>query len=135
DINKFYDVDELAYNEKSTENMESNSKDDNFRWSIDISNMHEKNNNEYFILVAISRINLDEDMKETKGKKNSYTKGYLNKNRFKYSPFSDDRLGKDRDLALNKPIEPENEKSNCPNDNTDNTPKPRNEMKKGVAIY
>ncbi|CAB5364843.1 unnamed protein product [Rhizophagus irregularis] len=33
------------------------------RWSIDISNIHKKNDDGYFILVALSRIKVDEDMK------------------------------------------------------------------------
>ncbi|CAG8727868.1 6194_t:CDS:1 [Rhizophagus irregularis] len=45
-----------------SDNDENGTKKPNFRWSFDISNMH-KNNDKYFIFVAVSRINIDEDMK------------------------------------------------------------------------
>ncbi|RGB25036.1 hypothetical protein C1646_772294 [Rhizophagus diaphanus] len=51
-----------------------------FRWSFDISNMH-KNDDKYFVFVAISRINVDEDMKEIK-EKDDYVREYLCKKKF-----------------------------------------------------
>lgn len=44
--------------------ISNNNEDKENRWSFDISNVCRKNDNRYFILVAVSKIN-DEDMKKT----------------------------------------------------------------------
>ncbi|RGB27730.1 hypothetical protein C1646_819584 [Rhizophagus diaphanus] len=54
-------------------------KNDKSKWSLDISNIHKNKKNdsddsEYFIFVAISRINIDEDMKQEKDKKDDKKK-------------------------------------------------------------
>ncbi|RGB24235.1 hypothetical protein C1646_773379 [Rhizophagus diaphanus] len=56
-IDKFYDHDHDPPSFDA-----NNFGSDNFRWSFDISNM-QKNNGKYFIFVAVSRINIDGDMK------------------------------------------------------------------------
>jgi hypothetical protein len=110
-----------------------NSKQPNnpFRWSIDISNMYKKSDDEYYILIAISRINPGEDMKKEEGKESSYIKRCLSKKKFK-SPELEDGNDKGRDLALDMPTESENKR---PNSSNDNTSKPEDKIKKGVAIY
>ncbi|CAB4389979.1 unnamed protein product [Rhizophagus irregularis] len=78
-------------NGKTTKHDKSSSeedeKNDNYKWSFDISNMHKNDNDdsEYFIFVAISRININEDMKQEKRKKMiiKSNDGYINKIRFK----------------------------------------------------
>ncbi|GBC18466.2 uncharacterized protein OCT59_015572 [Rhizophagus irregularis] len=78
-------------NGKTTKHDKSSSeedeKNDNYKWSFDISNMHKNDNDdsEYFIFVTISRININEDMKQEKRKKMiiKSNDGYLNKIRFK----------------------------------------------------
>jgi hypothetical protein len=55
------------------------------KWSIDISNL-QKNGNKYFILVAISRIDVDEDMK---GKNVKDGKEFYKKRNFSKVKFND----------------------------------------------
>ncbi|RIA84913.1 hypothetical protein C1645_858515 [Glomus cerebriforme] len=101
-------------------NNESTSKKDQtnhtFRWSFDISNMHKRNNN-YFILVAISHIDVDEDMKDTK---NNSNKDYYCKREYlikkKFTP------NKEENHETNVPVLPEESEKN-------------NETKKGIAVY
>jgi len=45
---------------------ESSNDDDLFRWSFDVSNLQEHDNGEYLIFVAVSYINIGEDMKGSK---------------------------------------------------------------------
>ncbi|GBB90169.1 hypothetical protein RclHR1_17030002 [Rhizophagus clarus] len=58
-------------------------KKDKFRWSFDVSNMHHKNDAESFIFVAISRINIDEDMRKTE--EPDYERKNLHERKFKIS--------------------------------------------------
>ncbi|PKY50669.1 hypothetical protein RhiirA4_531052 [Rhizophagus irregularis] len=63
-------------NEKDEENDPKEKEDkkiDTFKWSLDISNSHKEKNSD-IILVAISRININEDMKKAKEKKNNNKK-------------------------------------------------------------
>lgn len=72
-IDKFYNTDndkscpiEEIQDELQVSENSSLKKDETFKWSFDISNMYEENNennNECFIFVAISRINVDKDKK------------------------------------------------------------------------
>jgi hypothetical protein len=55
-------VETAAKNEES--DSEENKKNDNYRWSCDISNLYNKYDG-YIVLIAISRINVNEDMKGT----------------------------------------------------------------------
>ncbi|CAB4495387.1 unnamed protein product [Rhizophagus irregularis] len=67
-IDKLYDQDPPPFDGNNvgfSDNDENETKKSNFRWSFDISNMH-KNNDKYFIFVAVSRINIEEDMKGKK---------------------------------------------------------------------
>ncbi|RGB23884.1 hypothetical protein C1646_805703 [Rhizophagus diaphanus] len=65
DRDKFYSIkeDELQISENNSSKKDE--KNEMFKWSFDISNMYEENNNECFIFVTISRINVDKDMKVT----------------------------------------------------------------------
>ncbi|PKB99454.1 hypothetical protein RhiirA5_429665 [Rhizophagus irregularis] len=54
------------------------------RWSIDISNIHKKNDDGYFILVALSRIKVDEDMKNNDNNYD-YKERYSKKKKFEFS--------------------------------------------------
>ncbi|CAB5370422.1 unnamed protein product [Rhizophagus irregularis] len=104
-----------------------------FEWSIDISNMQEINDGGSFILIAISHINVNMDMRRTENKKidnkkNDYKKENLNKIRFKCSSLSEKYELKDEgnkpdeacDIAINMKPRPTNKIS---------------EIKKGIAIY
>ncbi|PKY53515.1 hypothetical protein RhiirA4_426078 [Rhizophagus irregularis] len=66
-IKNFYKSDKSSFFNHNEEIEKSNSNEDEkrepFKWSFDISNMHKKDWKS-FILVAISRINVDEDMKK-----------------------------------------------------------------------
>ncbi|CAB5198108.1 unnamed protein product [Rhizophagus irregularis] len=94
EISKLYNpkkTEDSSGNGKTTKHDKSSSeedeKNDNYKWSFDISNMHKNDNDdsEYFIFVTISRININEDMKQEKRKKMiiKSNDGYLNKIRFK----------------------------------------------------
>ncbi|CAG8629689.1 4600_t:CDS:10 [Rhizophagus irregularis] len=100
-IVKFYNPkkteDSLGDDKTTTKHKKSSSgddeKNDKSKWSLDISNIHKNKKNdsddsEYFFFVAISRINIDEDMKQEKDKKDDkkkrdYENGYLSKMQFK----------------------------------------------------
>ncbi|EXX53301.1 hypothetical protein RirG_245170 [Rhizophagus irregularis DAOM 197198w] len=92
-----------------------------FEWSIDISNMQEINDGGSFILIAISHINVNMDMRRTENKKidnkkNDYKKENLNKIRFKCSSLSEKYELKDEgnkpdeacDIAINMKPRPTN---------------------------
>ncbi|RGB41646.1 hypothetical protein C1646_751942 [Rhizophagus diaphanus] len=106
----------------------SNSKDeDKFRWSLDISNMYKKSDGKYlkyFVLVAVSRINVAEDMKGevNNNKEDNYKKGYLSKKEFKLNEHT----------KFNTTINVEEHKSEELDDRTSEL---KNETKKGIAIY
>ncbi|GBB99303.1 hypothetical protein RclHR1_03480007 [Rhizophagus clarus] len=55
-------ISNVAFDNPDSNENKPNDKPDDFKWSFDISNLH-KNGDEAFILVAISRINVAEDMK------------------------------------------------------------------------
>ncbi|CAB5362984.1 unnamed protein product [Rhizophagus irregularis] len=98
-----------------------------FRWSFDISNMYKKSDDKdfkYFVLVAVSRIKVDEDMKGEVNNNNedNYKKGNLSEKKFEY------RL-EDKDTAT---IDVEEHKSEELDDRTSEL---KNEPKKGIAIY
>ncbi|RGB23907.1 hypothetical protein C1646_805620 [Rhizophagus diaphanus] len=71
-ISKFYDknykppsFNQVSKLNTSDDDAKEDEKGDVFRWSFDVSNLH-KNDDEYYILVAVSRVNVNEDMKENK---------------------------------------------------------------------
>ncbi|GBC49398.2 hypothetical protein GLOIN_2v1787114 [Rhizophagus irregularis DAOM 181602=DAOM 197198] len=98
-----------------SDNDENGTKKPNFRWSFDISNMH-KNNDKYFIFVAVSRINIDEDMKgNDEQKKDDNGKSDYEREQFSKKIFKLD-------------IPPPNEYITEIGNTTD-------ESKKGIAIY
>jgi hypothetical protein len=66
-------AEKVEYKEKTSK------KDDKFRWSFDISNVHCKNNDEYIIFVAVSRIDVDEDMTGKYNKDNEYISRTMDK--------------------------------------------------------
>ncbi|CAB5205701.1 unnamed protein product [Rhizophagus irregularis] len=120
-------------------------KDDKFRWSFDISNMYKKNDTEYFILVSISRVKIDEDMKGTKEKnikvtKLDYKREYLSSKKFKCSSPSDDceldvknnKFYETYDTAVDIQSVPKSENFNAPDDNI---LEKTDEIKKGISIY
>uniref|UniRef100_U9UIS9 Ion transport domain-containing protein n=1 Tax=Rhizophagus irregularis (strain DAOM 181602 / DAOM 197198 / MUCL 43194) TaxID=747089 RepID=U9UIS9_RHIID len=97
-----------------------------FEWSIDISNMQEINDGGSFILIAISHINVNMDMRRTENKKidnkkNDYKKENLNKIRFKCSSLSEKYELKDEgnkpdeacDIAINMKPRPTNKIMTC----------------------
>ncbi|GBC18523.2 hypothetical protein GLOIN_2v1769888 [Rhizophagus irregularis DAOM 181602=DAOM 197198] len=97
-----------------------------FEWSIDISNMQEINDGGSFILIAISHINVNMDMRRTENKKidnkkNDYKKENLNKIRFKCSSLSEKYELKDEgnkpdeacDIAINMKPRPTNKIRIC----------------------
>ncbi|GBB90272.1 hypothetical protein RclHR1_17170003 [Rhizophagus clarus] len=59
------------------QDKEDNGNDNNYKWCFDISNMHKENDNKYNILVAVSCINVDEDMK--RNERNDENFGNTNK--------------------------------------------------------
>ncbi|PKY38934.1 hypothetical protein RhiirA4_439703 [Rhizophagus irregularis] len=127
DIDKFYDIDYTP--PPFVEPLDSsNSKDDDkFRWSFDISNMYKKSDNKYFVLVAVSRINVVEDMKGGNNEDN-YEKKHLSKKKFKCEL-------EDKDIKFDKfdaTIDIEEHKSEELDDRTSEL---KNETKKGIAIY
>jgi hypothetical protein len=95
---------------------DSNKTDDNFKWSFDISNIHKKND-QLFVFVAISRINVNEDMKyEDDNKKPNYKREKLKK---KYLPLYDKHESQNVHDIVKIPLESKN----------------NDESKKGIAIY
>jgi hypothetical protein len=136
-INKYYCTEHKPLPFKETHGIgdEITKENNKFRWSSGISNMYKKNDNEYFILVAISRVDIDEDMKGTKEMNNiklDYRREYLSSKTFKCSSSPDCKLNEnnkfDEAYDTTVVIQPE------PNSD-DNIPKQTNEIKKGVAIY
>ncbi|PKC54360.1 hypothetical protein RhiirA1_507095 [Rhizophagus irregularis] len=100
-IETFYSTDcSSNSDEKITKEKKSDSKEDkkNYKWSLDISNMHKKKDNKYFILFAISRIKVDEDMKGTE--KNNDDKNKLDKT--KYEPTNKCKLQDENIRTANK---------------------------------
>jgi hypothetical protein len=95
--------------------------------------MYKKNDNECFILVAISRVDIDEDMKGTKEINNIKLDDRLSSKTFKCSSSPDYELNENNkfdeayyDTAVDIQPEPSSD---------DNIPEQTNEIKKGVAIY
>ncbi|GES84536.1 hypothetical protein GLOIN_2v1769895 [Rhizophagus clarus] len=77
-IDKFYSTDYKPSSfQDELQDKEDNGKNSNYKWCFDISNMHKENDNKcnkYFILVAISRINVDEDMKRNERNDENFDK-------------------------------------------------------------
>ncbi|PKC04042.1 hypothetical protein RhiirA5_422846 [Rhizophagus irregularis] len=131
-IVKFYNPkkteDSLGDDKTTTKHKKSSSgddeKNDKSKWSLDISNIHKNKKNdsddsEYFFFVSISRINIDEDMKQEKDKKDDkkkrdYENGYLSKMQFK--PLFDHN---DKSVETIISVKPEFKKG----------------IEKGIAIY
>ncbi len=67
---------------------ESSNDDDLFRWSFDVSNLQEHDNGEYLIFVAVSYINIGEDMKGSK----NHNSDHLYKEQTKFIEASDPEL-------------------------------------------
>ncbi|PKY55879.1 hypothetical protein RhiirA4_448539 [Rhizophagus irregularis] len=82
----FSDSDEITAKNKKNDSKKGE-KNDEFKWSFDMSNIYKKNDDEFFVFIAISRINIREDMKNTKEKKKDdnkkHEKEHLSKIRFK----------------------------------------------------
>ncbi|GBB90311.1 hypothetical protein RclHR1_17200003 [Rhizophagus clarus] len=116
------DVSPSDNDRKTTRNKNSDSKEnkenDKFRWSFDILNMY-KNDNRYFILIAISCININEDM--MKGTDENIKDN--DKSKFKYSPQPS--VYEDKDASIDVSLESK----------SDETPERDDESKKGIAIY
>ncbi|PKK61033.1 hypothetical protein RhiirC2_718703 [Rhizophagus irregularis] len=148
-IDKLYDQDPPPFNGNNvgfSDNDENETKKSNFRWSFDISNMH-KNNDKYFIFVAVSRINIEEDMKgkkkdeDIKGNdkqkkqkkddngKSDYEREPFRKRIFNCSNEHENILSND-ETRIN--ISSTNENITATSNTTDESKKG---VKKGVAIY
>ncbi|CAB4492844.1 unnamed protein product [Rhizophagus irregularis] len=82
----FSDSDEITAKNKKNDSKKGE-KNDEFKWSFDMSNIYKKNDDEFFVFIAISRINIREDMKNTKEKKKDdnkkHEKEHLSKISFK----------------------------------------------------
>ncbi|EXX53449.1 hypothetical protein RirG_243740 [Rhizophagus irregularis DAOM 197198w] len=82
----FSDSDEITAKDKKNDSKKGE-KNDEFKWSFDMSNIYKKNDDEFFVFIAISRINIREDMKNTKEKKKDdnkkHEKEHLSKISFK----------------------------------------------------
>ncbi|RGB30630.1 hypothetical protein C1646_765101 [Rhizophagus diaphanus] len=133
-IDKLYDHDPPPFvgnNVGFSDNDENGTKKPNFRWSFDISNMHE-NNGKYFIFVAVSRINIDEDMKgndkqnKDDNGKSDYEREQFSKKIFKCSPSPNIN-----EIRISMP--PTNEHRDIPPES--GSDKTTDENKKGIAIY
>ncbi|CAB5360282.1 unnamed protein product [Rhizophagus irregularis] len=133
-----------------------------FRWSFDISNMYKKSDDKdfkYFVLVAVSRIKVDEDMKGEVNNNNedNYKKGNLSEKKFEYrledkdtatidieKELDDRKKGiaiskkefkcelENEDTKFDTTIDVEEHKSEELDDRTSEL---KNEPKKGIAIY
>ncbi|CAB4410856.1 unnamed protein product [Rhizophagus irregularis] len=133
-----------------------------FRWSFDISNMYKRSDDKdfkYFVLVAVSRIKVDEDMKGEVNNNNedNYKKGNLSEKKFEYrledkdtptidieKELDDRKKGiaiskkefkrelENEDIKLDTTIDMEEHKSEELDDRTSEL---KNEPKKGIAIY
>ncbi|CAG8659395.1 21020_t:CDS:10 [Rhizophagus irregularis] len=124
-IDKLYDHDPPPFDGNSVGSSdwdEKGTSEDNFRWSFDISNMH-KNNGKYFIFVAVSRININEDMKgNDKQKKDDNGKSGYEREQFSKKIFKCPNEHEKR-------IDITNGHENIPSDNT------TYESRKGIVIY
>ncbi|CAB5389562.1 unnamed protein product [Rhizophagus irregularis] len=124
-------------NNTDEESEESSSNEDKkgepSKWSFDISNMH-KTDGKSFILVAISRINVDEDMKGTKEKKHdNKTSEYepeVENTEINVITKTTDQIKKG--IAIYR-VEVEEKESK--GENLDDIKDSENENKKGIADY
>ncbi|GBC18582.2 hypothetical protein GLOIN_2v1769896 [Rhizophagus irregularis DAOM 181602=DAOM 197198] len=132
-ISKFYDkkYKPPPFNQESKLNTsdddaKEDEKSDTFRWSFDVSNLH-KNDDEYYILVAVSRVNVNEDMKENKRDNTKFD--FLEKIEFtqELAEFKE-KSGEPPDPPNTPNKEKDDQRITIP----DNTPK---KAKKGIAIY
>ncbi|PKY48925.1 hypothetical protein RhiirA4_526366 [Rhizophagus irregularis] len=132
-ISKFYDKNHKppSFNQESKLNTsdddaKEDEKSDAFRWSFDVSNLH-KNDDEYYILVAVSRVNVNEDMKENKRDNTKFD--LLEKLEFtqELAEFKE-KSGEPPDPPNTPNKEKDDQRITIP----DNTPK---KAKKGIAIY
>ncbi|CAB4474212.1 unnamed protein product [Rhizophagus irregularis] len=139
-IDKLYDHDPPLFH-----GDEKGIKQDNFGWSFDISNMH-KNNGKYFIFVAVSRINIEEDMKgknkyedikgNDKQKKDDNRKSDYVREPFSKKIFKCPTPPKEHENTVNISPDDENKINISPtNENITATSNTTDESKKGVAIY
>jgi hypothetical protein len=118
----------LSVADPAKDEDETNDNHDKFKWSFDISNLHNKKKdkkddsdvNEAFILIAISRIDVNKDMKNKENDKKNNVKKPVTE-RLKEAVFSP--LNDNRDFKVDI-----DEKSE-PSDSQDVEPK------KGIAIY
>ncbi|PKB93818.1 hypothetical protein RhiirA5_440244 [Rhizophagus irregularis] len=133
-IDKLYDCDPPPFDGNNvgfSDNDENGTKKPNFRWSFDISNMHKNDSGKYFVFVAISRINIDEDMKRNdKQKKDDNGKSDYEREPFRKRIFNcsneHENILSNYETRINIPSTDENITA------TSNT---TDESKKGVAIY
>ncbi|PKY48681.1 hypothetical protein RhiirA4_445477 [Rhizophagus irregularis] len=122
-IDKFYDHDSPSFDHSNVSSSKSDgntTKSDEFRWSFDISNMY-KIDDKHFVLIALSRINVKEDMKgiivkkKDDNEKSNNKKVQLIKKEYPPPPNGNEHI---------MDISPDSRSSN----KTD-------ESKKGIAIY
>jgi hypothetical protein len=139
-IEKFYKEDykppEYSVDSSDSETIAAENETSNFKWSFDISNMQEMNDSETFsILIAISYIDVDKDMRQTEkkedyNKKLDYKREFLSRKRFKcLSRELDENNDEFDDYTINMTQRSISENFNSLNDDT------TKHTKKGVAIY
>ncbi|RGB38581.1 hypothetical protein C1646_812538 [Rhizophagus diaphanus] len=138
-IDKLYDHDPPSFDDNNagfSDNDENGTKKPNYGWSFDISNMH-KNNDKYFIFVAVSRINIDEDMKgNDKQKKDDNGKSDYEREQFSKKIFKCPTPPKKHENTVNLSPDDESRINISPtNENITATSNITDESKKGVAIY
>ncbi|GES84515.1 hypothetical protein GLOIN_2v1846762 [Rhizophagus clarus] len=120
--------------------LKEGEKNDEFRWSFDISNMHihKKDDSKSFILVAISRINVDEDMKRKDDNKiddNVDMKGIKEKKNVNKPDYEEERLRRIKYLPkLEESREVKLYMSSSKSKNN-KTLKQNDKSKKGITIY
>ncbi|GBB84949.1 hypothetical protein RclHR1_11530001 [Rhizophagus clarus] len=114
DIEKFYDQYFRRTIQETAGTDVNDVTDDGYRWGLDISNV-QNYQDKYFILVAVSRIDVSDDMK---GKVNADTNSDYKKNTIKkrYERISEVPISEDVRLDFNMVIK-------------------SNEIKKGTAVY
>ncbi|GBB86552.1 hypothetical protein RclHR1_12990001 [Rhizophagus clarus] len=109
-INKFYNEDFVlplfkinknngALSNNVMADNSNNSLNTEFKWSLDISNM-QKQEDVNIILIAVSRISIDEDMKQITNNENiiqDYKKGYLKSQKYK---ILNNKTNDDKEIAI-----------------------------------
>jgi hypothetical protein len=127
DITTFYEKYPQYVNRETDDKVDEidDVTEDRYRWGLDISNVQKYQDDKYFILIAVSRIDVKEDMK---GKENADTKSDYKKNTIKKRYERVNEISISDVVRLNvsdcKSIEIKKETEYKPN-----------EIKKGTAVY